>query len=252
MDSGFQDDAREWDLERESEALSQLLIDHARACTRRHGLPADSASDIAQEAFVLLWEVARSGREKPTRAKVLAFVEQVASAERQKRRRKRARLARGVPSPPPSIRPICARLSLLEPFAESPREYRAALHAAAVLVAHSKGVLRASQLRLFGLVHAMGQDHDAIRVRLESTMTKKALQKRIRRLARRIERHVLARLEAEMPAPDWDRIAALVLGPGSTGHRIKKAASPDLRRLCRAVLLALGQVIHRDPGPRMS
>jgi hypothetical protein len=248
-DGGSQRDAREWDLEGEPELLLQVLVDQARESTRRHRLPADLASDIAQEAFERLWETFRSKGERPTRAIALTLVERVTSAERQRRRRERARLARGVPSPVSRARPICARLSLLDPYAASPREYRAALHAAAVFAAHMSGVLRNDQLRLFGLVHAMGWDHDAILAQLKITTTRKALQKRIRRLRRRIETHVVALLEQEVATTDWERIAGLLLGPGSPRERIEKAPSSELRRLSGVVLRGLRRVIHNDPGP---
>jgi len=246
-DGAFEREAGEWDLGGEPEAVLRALVHHAMESTRRRELPADLASDIAQEVFRRLWAAARSTGEKPTRAKALELVEQSASAERQRRRRERTRLARGPPLPVSRIRPVCVRLGLLDQFADSPREYLAALHAVAVLAAYSKTVLRNDQLRLFGLVHVTGGSDKRILAQLGGTVTRSALQKRRRRLERRIEKQVAILLEREMPAADWERIA-LLFAPGSAGRNIEKVGSAEWRRVSGVLVRAIRRVIHKNPG----
>lgn len=246
MASGSEDRPHE-----ESDELDRLLAflrEVAEDAVRTHRLPRDQAQDLVHEAIASLW-----GPEQrpPTDGTAEAEIRRLAQREQQRRRREAARL-RKAPRPAPSGVPtLCPRLAALAPVASSPTLFERTLLAAAATIARHPGVLRGEQFRLFHLAYVERQDLDEI-VRTLGWPKRRALQKRLRRLSRRLEGKLLDRVQAHIPAHVWPRLLALVGRPGSASKKSRIAATPDAPALCAAAQSALEADIHRDPGPNLS
>jgi len=208
-------------------------------------LPPDLADDLAQEALANLWDQGR-----PTKQQAHDEVRRLAQDERQRRRREAKRL-RAAPGRPKKWTPtLCPRLAALGEASSRPDEFKRTLLAAATAIARYPGVLRGDQFRLFHLAFVEEQDVDEM-VRILG-QSRRAVQKRLRRLSRCLERGLLARAQPHI-SPDMRlRLLGLLNGPGAESTERRILVTADAAALSDIMHAALEAVIHKGPGPSVS
>jgi hypothetical protein len=243
--------ASEPDVEREWGGKGQeTLRRQAREMTQTYGLPRGMEDDLASAAFVILWQRKDS---HPTEDEARDLIRRLAQQQKQRGRREamglrnasraiadRMEAPRGIPA-------LCPKLAKLATAAPSQISFARAVLAAAATVARWPGILSGERFRLFYLAYVEGQDLDEI-VRLLEAPSSRAIQKRLRRLSRRLEREMLCRMEEYVPTDMWPRLCALVVGPGSGLTRNRISSTPGAADLCGVAVHALEAVVCGDPG----
>lgn len=194
------------------------------------------ASDIAQQAFLVLWErqCAEGRAFQPDEAERL--VRSLADAERHARDVERrhlsfVRLDAREPEPPPEVCP--GLLVELAPAYPRPAAFRTRLQVAAHCLARHPKVLLDGQFRIFDLVWVAGASVGTAAKLLG--ISAGAAYQRLERVSERIEKRLLRDLEPAMAACRWEELQAFL---SSAGHRLPSRTVVD------AVFAGLAQVIH--------
>jgi len=194
----------------------------------------DAAGDIAQQAFVILWERLKAEGREFQADEARRLVQSLASAERHARdvERKHLSLLRRGSEADRTAEP-CPSLASLASALARPAELERRLLVAAWSAARLPGVLLDGQFRLFDLVWIAGIPLGKLPRLLGASA--RAVDERLGRVSDRLDERLIDDLRSAMPNAKWDEMRLFI---DANGHR------PPSRAVAEAAHSGLGRVIH--------